>query len=66
MDWFQIRKGLHQGCVLSPWLFNLCAKYIMPNAGLDEGKAESRWPGETSITSDMQMTLCLWQKVKRN
>ena len=34
--WFQIRKGVHQGCILSPCLFNLYAKYIMRNAGLDE------------------------------
>ena len=34
--WFQIRKGVHQGCVLSPFLFNLYAEYIMQNAGLDE------------------------------
>ena len=39
-DWFQIRKGLHQGCVLSPCLFNLYAEYIMQNAGLDEAQAE--------------------------
>ena len=38
-DWFQIRKGLHQGCVLSPCLFNLYAEYIMQNAGLDESQA---------------------------
>ena len=39
-DWFQIRKGLHQGCILSPCLFNLYAEYIMRNAGLDEAQAE--------------------------
>ena len=38
-DWFQIRKGVHQGCVLSPCLFNLFAEYIMRNAGLDEAQA---------------------------
>ena len=38
-DWFQIRKGVHQGCVLSPCLFNLYAEYIMRNAGLDEAQA---------------------------
>ena len=36
MDWFKIEKGVHQGCILSPCLFNLYAEYIMRNAGLDE------------------------------
>ena len=61
MDWLQIGKGVPQGCILSPCLFNLCAEYIMRNAGL-----ESRLLGELSITSDMQITPPLWQKVKRN
>ena len=65
-DWFQIGKGVCQGCILSPCLFNLYAEYIMRNAGLDEAQAGSRLPGEISITSDMQMTPPLWQKVKRN
>ena len=38
-DWFQIRKGVHQGCVLSPCLFNLYAEYIIRNAGLEEAQA---------------------------
>ena len=38
-DWFQIRKGVHQGYILSPCLFNLYAEYIMQNAGLDEAQA---------------------------
>ena len=38
-DWFQIGKGVHQGCILSPCLFNLYAEYIMRNAGLEEAKA---------------------------
>ena len=38
-DWFQIRKGVCQGCVLSPCLFNFCAEYIMRNAGLEETQA---------------------------
>ena len=39
MDWFQIWKGVHQGCILSPCLFNLHAEYIMRNAGLEEAQA---------------------------
>ena len=39
MDWFQIGKGVHQGCILSPCLFNLYAEYIMRNARLDEAQA---------------------------
>ena len=65
MDWFQIRKGVCQGCILSP-LFNLYADYIMQNAGLVKPNLESRLPGEISITSDMQMTPLLWQKAKKN
>ena len=38
-DWFQIRKGVHQGCILLPCLFNLYAEYIMRNAMLDEAQA---------------------------
>ena len=38
MDWFQIGKGVYQGCILSPWLFNLYAEYIMKNAGVDEAQ----------------------------
>ena len=39
IDWFQIGKGVHQGGILSPWLFNLCSEYIMQNAGLEETQA---------------------------
>ena len=64
MDWFKIRKEVHQGGILSPCLFNLYAEYIMRNAGLDEAQA-GKIAGRKSITSDMQMTPPLWQKVKR-
>ena len=64
-NWLQIGKGVHQGCILSPCLFNLYAEYIMQNARLDEAQAGIKMPGEISITSDMQMTPSLWQKVKK-
>ena len=63
-DWFQLGKGVHQGCILSPCLFNWYAEYIIRNAGWKKHRLESRLPGEISITSDMQMTPPLWQKVK--
>ena len=44
-DWFQIRKGVHQGCILSPCLFNFYAEYIMRNAGLDEAQAGIKTAG---------------------
>ena len=63
MDWFQIGKGVHQGCILSPCLFNLYAEYMMWNVlGWMKHKLESRLPREISITSDMQMIPPLWQK----
>ena len=65
-DWFLIGKEIPQGCILSPCLFNLYAEYIMRNSGLEEAQLESRSPGEISITSDMQMTPSLWQKLKKN
>ena len=55
-DWFKIRKGVHQGYILSPCLFNLYVEYILQNAGQDEVQAEIRLLGELSTTSDMQMT----------
>ena len=65
-DWFQIGKGVCQGCILSPCSFNLYAEYILRNADWKKHKLEARFPGEILITSDMQMTPPLWQKVKRN
>ena len=46
MDWFQIGKGVHQGCILSPWLFNLYAEYIKGNARLDEAQAGIKIAGK--------------------
>ena len=63
-DWLQIGKGVCQGCIGSPCLFNFCAEYIWETLGWKKPKLESRLPGEISITSDMQMTPPLWQKVK--
>ena len=60
-DWFQIGKGVGQGCILSPCLFNLYAEYIREMLGWKKHKLESRLPGKISITSDMQMTPSLWQ-----
>ena len=62
MDWFKIGKGVDQGCILSPCLFNLSCE--MP--GWMKHKLESRLLGEISITSDMQTIPPLWQKAKRN
>ena len=61
-DWFQIGKGVCQSCILSPCLFNIYAETL----DWMKHKLESRLPGEISISSDMQMTPPLWQKVKRN
>ena len=66
IDWFQTGKGVRQGCILSPCLFNLYAEYIMRNPGLDEAQAGIKIAGRNINNSDMQMTPPLWQKVKRN
>ena len=65
-DWFKIGNGVRQGCILSPCLFNLYAEYIMRNSGLEEAQAGIKIAGEISITSDMQLTPPLRQKLKRN
>ena len=64
--WFQIGKGVCQGCILSPCLFNLYAEYIMRNARLEEAQAGIKIAGRNINNSDMQMTPPLWQKVKRS
>ena len=63
-DWFQIGKGVRQGCILSPCFFNLYAEHIMQMPGWMKLRLESRLLGKMSITSDMQMTPPLWQKAK--
>ena len=64
-DWFQIGKGVCQGCISSPYLtYMQTISCEMP--GWIKHKLESRLLGEISRTSDMQMTLPLWQKVKKN
>ena len=65
IDWFHFGKGVHQGCILSPCLFNLYAEYIMQNARLDEAQAGIKIVGDILITSDMHMIPPLWQKVKK-
>ena len=57
LDWFQIGKGVRQGCILSPCLFNLHVEYIMKMLGWRKHRLESRLLGEISTASDMQMTL---------
>ena len=75
MDWFQIGKGVHQGCILSPCLFNLHAKYIMRNAGLEEAQAgikiarrnisNLRYPDDTTLMAESEEDLKnLLMKVK--
>ena len=74
-DWFQIGKGVHQGCILSPCLFNLYAEYIMQNAGLDEAQAgvkiagrninNLRYADDTSLMAESEEELkSLLMKVK--
>ena len=66
-DWFQIRKGVCQGCILSSCLFKLYVEYIMRNAGLDEAQAGINIAGRNTLkTSDMQMIPISRDKLKRN
>ena len=73
-DWFQIGKGVHQGCILSPCLLNLYAEYIMRNAGLDEAQAgikiagrninNYRYIDDTTLMAESKELKCLLMKVK--
>ena len=68
MDWLKIGRGVPQGCILSPCLFNFYAEYITQNTRLDESQAGIKivgW-GKMLTTSYVQMIPPLWQKVKRN
>ena len=74
-DWFQIGKGVHQGCILSPCLFNLYAEYIMRNAGLDEAQAgikvawrninNLRYADDTTLMAESEELKSLLMKVKK-
>ena len=65
--WFQIGKGVSQGCVLSPYLFNLCGEYIMRNAGLHEAQAGIKIAGRNiNNLRYVNEIPPLWQKAKKN
>ena len=64
--WFQIGKGVRQSCISSPCLFNFYAEYIMRSAGLEETQAGIEIARRNINTSEMEMILPLWQKVKKN
>ena len=75
MDWFQIGKGIHQGCILSPCFFNLYAEYIMRNAGLGEAQVgfkitrrninNLRYADDTTFMAESKELKSLLMKVKR-
>ena len=65
-DWFQIRKGVRQGCILSPAYLIYMQSTWCKMRGYMKHNMESRLQGEISITSDMQMTQPFWHKVKKN
>ena len=63
-DWFQIRKGVCQGCILSPCLFTLYAGYIMCNTGLDEAQVGIKIAGRNINNLRYTDDTTLWQKAK--
>ena len=65
-DWFQIGKGVHQGCILSPCFFNLSAEYIMRNSGLDEAQAGIKIVRRNINNLTYADDTTLMAKVKRN
>ena len=65
-DWFQIGKGVHQGCILSPCLFSWYAEYIMRKAGLEEAQAGIKIAGRNINNLRYADYTTLWQKVKKN
>ena len=65
-DWFQIGKGVCQGFILSPCLFNLYSEYIMRNAGLEEAQAGIKIAGRNTSNLRYADDITLWQKVKKN
>ena len=65
MDWFQIGKGIRQGCILSPCLFNFYAEYIIRNAGLQEAQAGIKIAGRNINNLRYADNTTLWQKVKK-
>ena len=66
MDWFQIGKGVYQGCILSLCLFNLYAEYIMRNARMDEAQAGIKIARRNINNLRYADDTTLWQKAKRN
>ena len=66
MGWFQVGKRVCQGCILSPYLFNIYAEYIRQNAGLDEAQAAIKIAGRNINNLRYAIIPLLWQKVKGN
>ena len=65
-DWFQIGKGIHQSCILSPFVFNLYAEYITRNAKLDEAQARIKTAGRNISNLTYAGDTALWQKARKN